>query len=136
MIGRHSSLHELTFTSCRVGEDCVIGDRVVLHGPVEVGDRVTIGDGAILFGLRVHNGVKIGARALVFGPVEVFENVPDDAIVVAPGNEFLIAPSAPSQARATLKHSHEMLSYWRRAQDHGGRCGCGVGQLINVSASV
>ena len=94
IIGKNTSLHELTFTSCRVGSNCNIGDRVVLHGPVEIGDDVTIGDGAVLFGPVVSNGITIGPRALVFGPVEIIEDVPADAIIVAPGNEFLIAPSS------------------------------------------
>ncbi|MDR4517109.1 MAG: hypothetical protein MRK00_06955 [Nitrosomonas sp.] len=136
VIGRNSSLHELTFTSCRVGENCVIGNRVVLHGPVEIGNAVHVGDGAVLFGPRVHDGVRIGARALVFGPVEITEDVPDDAIIVAPGNEFLIAPSAPMNRVATTKVSKEMLSYWKHAQDAGGGCGCGVGNMVNMGAWV
>ena len=134
VIGRNSSLHELTFTSCRVGENCRIGDRVVLHGPVEIGDEVTIGDGAILFGPKVQNGVKIGERVLIFGPVEITEDVPNDAIIVAPGNEFLIAPSAPASMQSTAKQSKEMLAYWKHAQDTGSGCGCGVGNLIKMSA--
>lgn len=134
VIGRNSSLHELTFTSCHVGENCQIGDRVVLHGPVEVGDNVIIGNGAILFGPKVHDGVKIGERALIFGPVEITEDVPNDAIIVAPGNEFLIAPSAPASIQTTAKQSHEMLAHWKHAQDSGHGCGCGVGNLIKMSA--
>ncbi|NEP27705.1 hypothetical protein [Moorena sp. SIO3I6] len=133
-IGKNSSLHQLTFTSCRVGARCVIGDRVVLHGPLEIEDDVTIGNGTVLFGPTVRKGVKIGARVLVFGPVEVTEDIPDDAIVVAPGNEFLIAPSAPSRsARITLPHSNAMLSQWGRAQAAGCDCGCGVGALVQIS---
>ncbi len=136
VIGRNTSLHELTFTSCRVGENCVIGNRVVLHGPVEVGNAVQIGDGAILFGPKVHDSVKIGKRALVFGPVEITQDVPDDAIIVAPGNEFLIAPSAPMNMRVSAKVSKEMLAHWKHAQDTGGGCGCGIGNMINMGAWV
>lgn len=136
IIGRNSSLHELTFTSCRVGSGCTIGDRVVLHGPVEVGDNVIVEDGAVLFGPTVRDGVRIGARALVFGPVEVTQDVPADTIVVAPGNEFLIAPSAPQNASLTMPTSGEMLKQWRRAQDAEGGCGCGVGHLVKMGAAV
>ncbi len=134
-IGRNTSLHELTFTSCRVGEDCVIGDRVVIHGPVELGDRVTVGDGAVLFGPKILDDVTIGARSLVFGPVEIVEDVPPDTIIVPPGQEFLIAPSAP-QNTAKLdvpEESPTMLAQWRRAQHGGGGCGCGVGNLIHMT---
>lgn len=133
VIGRNTSLHELTFTSCRVGSTCSIGNRVVLHGPVEIGNNVTIGDGAVLFGPSVRDGVRIGARALVFGPVEITQDIPDDAIVVAPGNEFLIAPSAPQNARYVPPISVSMLAHWRRAQDAGGGCGCGIGSLMRLA---
>ena len=134
VIGRNTSLHELTFTSCRVGSNCSIGNRVVLHGPVEIGNNVTIGDGAVLFGPRVRDGVRIGARALVFGPVEITRDIPADAIIVTPGNEFLIAPSAPQSAQYVLPKSVSMLAHWQRAQGAGGGCGCGVGSLMQMSA--
>lgn len=131
-IGRHSSLHELTFTSCRVGANCVIGDHVVLHGPVEVGNNVRVGNRAVLFGPRVADNVTIGAGALVFGPVDITSDVPPNSIVVPPGSEFLIAPSAPV-ARGTRPRSPGMLAQWRRAQDAGRGCGCGLGALVLVA---
>ena len=74
-IGRHSSVHELSLSSCRIGNGCIIGDRVVLHGPLEVGDRVKVGNGSVLFGPKIADGVTIGAGALVFGPVEVTQEI-------------------------------------------------------------
>gem|GEM_PF-2853056 len=131
VIGRHSSLHELTYTACRVGTNCIIGDHVVLHGPVELGNNVVVGDGAVIFGPTIRDGVRIGRNALVFGPVEVTEDVPDDAIIVPPGQEFLIAPSAPL-ARATMPTSPSMLAQWKRAQDAGSGCNCGIGGLVHL----
>ena len=130
-IGRNTSLHELTYTSCRVGSNCVIGDRVVLHGPLEIGNNVSVGDGTVLFGPKIADGVKIGANALIFGPVEVTADVPAGTIIVPPGNEFLIAPSH-KLARATLRRSNTMLAQWRSARDAGGGCGCGVGATIHA----
>lgn len=122
-IGRNSSLHELSLTSCRVGADCVIGDRVVLHGPLEVGNRVRVGDGSVLFGPNIADGVVIGAGALVFGPVEVTADVPDGAVIVPPGMEFLIAPSA-SATRGSLPISALMMVQWLAIQQAGGSdCG-------------
>lgn len=132
-IGRNTSLHELTFTSLRIGSRTVIGDRVVLHGPLEIGNNVTIGDGSVLFGPRIADGVKIGTGVLIFGPVEITADVPAGAIIVPPGNEFLIAPSHPF-AKATQRRSAHMLAQWRRAQDAGGGCGCGVGAMIHACA--
>lgn len=136
-IGRNTSLHELTFTSCRVGSDCVIGDRVVLHGPVELGDRVTVGDGAVLFGPKVLDGVTIGARSLVFGPLEIAQDVPEDTIIVPPGQEFLIAPSAPQNtARLNPPHAPTMLAQWRQAEHAGGGCGCRIGNLLRMATPI
>jgi len=123
-IGRHSSLHELSLSSCRIGADCVIGDRVVLHGPLHVGDRVRVGDGSVLFGPSIADGVRIGAGALVFGPVEVKTDVPDGAVIVPPGMEFLIAPSAPSGG-GSLPVSAAMLLGWL-AMQQAGATDCGV----------
>lgn len=126
-IGCHSSLHELSLTACRVGADCVIGDRVVLHGPLEVGNRVRVGDGAVLFGPKIADGMKIGAGALVFGPVEVTKDVPAGAIIVPPGMEFLIAPSAAKRI-GSLPVSSAMLLTWLAVQTTGV-AGCGLGAL-------
>lgn len=128
-IGRNSSVHQLTFTSVRVGTDVVIGNRVVLHGPLEIGNRVRVGDGAVLFGPRIADGVTIGAGAVVFGPVEVTRDVPPGAIVVAAGNEFLIAPSH-NAAQASLAPVASTRTEWQLASDSGGGCSCGAGSLL------
>lgn len=130
-IGQHTSLHELTFTSVRIGSGVTIGNRVVLHGPLEVGNNVTVGDGTVLFGPRIADGVTIGAGVLVFGPVEVITDVPAGTIIVAPGNEALIAPSH-KMARGIGQPSRLMLAEWQRAREAGGGCGCGVGAMIHV----
>ncbi len=38
---------------------------IVFHGPLEVGDNLTIGDDAVLFRSKVGNNVTIGTGALV-----------------------------------------------------------------------
>jgi carbonic anhydrase/acetyltransferase-like protein (isoleucine patch superfamily) len=129
IIGNNTSLHELTFTSCRIGRRCVIGSRVVLHGPLDVGDDVTIGDRTVLFGPRIANGVRIGSNVLIFGPVDVTQDVPDNTIIVPPGQEGLVAPSA--HAHGIGRPSRLMYAEWRRGGDAGG-CGCGIGALSRV----
>jgi len=103
----------------------VIGDRVVLHGPLEVGNRVRVGDGSVLFGPRIADGVTIGAGALVFGPVDVSADVPDGAVIVPPGMEFLIAPSASSGPKGSLPVSALMLGAWL-ALSQAGANDCGL----------
>lgn len=125
-IGRHSSVHELTFTSVRIGKDCVIGDRAVLHGPLVIGDNVRIGDGSVLFGPTVANGVRIGSNVLAFGPLTITEDVADDTILVPAEQAGLIAPSHTGP-RGSLRKSGAMQETWRFAQDCGAGCGCGLG---------
>jgi NDP-sugar pyrophosphorylase family protein len=49
----------------RVGEEVEIGSRVRITGPTVIGDRVRIGDGAVLDRAIIWNGSTIGANATV-----------------------------------------------------------------------
>jgi carbonic anhydrase/acetyltransferase-like protein (isoleucine patch superfamily) len=132
-IGRNSSVHELTFTSVRIGSRVVVGNRVVLHGPLAIGDNVSIGDGTVLFGPTVAENVKIGARVLAFGPMEITSDVPDDSILVPPGMEALIAPSH-SGPRGTPLRSALMQKQWDSALEVGAGCACCSGILLQTLA--
>ena len=66
----------------RIGANCTIGHKVMLHG-CEVGDNSLIGMGAI-----VLNGAKIGSNCLIGAGALITENkiIPDGSLVVgAPG---------------------------------------------------
>lgn len=53
------------WTPTVVGEDCVVGHRVILHG-CRLGDRVLVGMGAIVMdGVEVGSDVIIGAGAVL-----------------------------------------------------------------------
>jgi carbonic anhydrase/acetyltransferase-like protein (isoleucine patch superfamily) len=71
-----------------IGNDCVIGHNVVLHG-CSVGDNSLIGMGAI-----VLNGAKIGKNCLVGAGALVTENksFPDNSLIVG----------APARVQRTL----------------------------------
>lgn len=62
----------------RIGEGTNIQDGCVLHVdegyPVEVGDYVTVGHGAILHGCRVGDGSLIGMGAIVLNGVKIGKN--------------------------------------------------------------
>jgi len=128
-IGRNSSVHELTFTSVRIGSRVVVGNRGVLHGPLAIGDNVSIGDGTVLFGPTVAENVKIGARVLAFGPMEITSDVPDDSTLVPPGMESLIAPSH-SGPRGTPLRSALMQKQWDSALEVGAGCACCSGMIL------
>lgn len=124
-IGRNVSIHELTFTSVAIGTNTVIADRVVLHGPLLLGNNVAVGAGSVLFGPTVADNVKIGKNVLIFGPVSVTADVPDNSIIVPQGEEGLIAPSHRGP-RGSLRQSAEAARPWKLAQACGRGCGCGL----------
>ena len=66
----------------RIGMNCTIGHKVMLHG-CEIGDNSLIGMGAI-----VLNGAKIGSNCLIGAGALITENksIPDGSLVVgSPG---------------------------------------------------
>lgn len=76
------TFHALKGTSITIGSDLDTDDNIVFHGPLTVGDRLTIGDDAILFRSQVGNDVKIGERAIVVGvTLPDATTVPDDAVI-------------------------------------------------------
>ncbi len=65
-----------------IGRESNIQDNAVVHlgsgYPVEIGDHVTIGHGAIVHGCKIGKNCIIGAGALVTQNVEI----PDNSLVV------------------------------------------------------
>jgi carbonic anhydrase/acetyltransferase-like protein (isoleucine patch superfamily) len=77
------TFHALSGTSIRIGRGLDTDDNVVFHGPLEVGDRLTIEDDAVLFRARVGDDVRIGSGALVVGPADDPLELPDRLAVPA-----------------------------------------------------
>jgi carbonic anhydrase/acetyltransferase-like protein (isoleucine patch superfamily) len=74
----NTTLHTDPGFPLTIGEDCVIGHNVVLHG-CAIGDNSLIGMGAV-----VLNGAKIGANCLVGAGALVTEGkaFPDNTLIV------------------------------------------------------
>ena len=74
VIGRGSNIrnrvtfHALKGTDIRIGDALFSGDDAVIHGPLEMGNGVQVGDRAVVFRVSVEDGVNIGEAALVVGP--------------------------------------------------------------------
>ncbi len=71
VIGSYTNIQDLSVVhverslDCRIGEYCVVGHSVILHG-CKVGDGVLVGMGAIVLNeSRIGSGALIGAGALV-----------------------------------------------------------------------
>lgn len=82
VIGRNAEMedqvtfHALKGTSIRIGDNLDSDDNIVFHGPLEMGRDVTVGDDAVVFRSKVGNKVTIGAGALV---IDV--TLPDGTVV-------------------------------------------------------
>jgi carbonic anhydrase/acetyltransferase-like protein (isoleucine patch superfamily) len=74
----NSTLHTDPGLPLTIGQDCVIGHNVVLHG-CSIGDNSLIGMGAI-----VLNGVKIGSNCLVGAGALITEGkeFPDNSMII------------------------------------------------------
>lgn len=96
-----------------VGDDCRLGDDVVLHPHAVVGAQVAIGDGSVLYpqvsvrercviGARVvlHNGVVIGSDGFGYATVDgVHRKIPQIGIVVVEDDVEIGANCAIDRAR-------------------------------------
>jgi len=76
-----------------IGEDCNIQDGTIMHAdpgePTVLGDRVSVGHGAIVHGARLADDVLVGMRAVVLNRVTVGRGTLIAAgAVVRPGTEI------------------------------------------------
>jgi carbon dioxide concentrating mechanism protein CcmM len=85
------TFHSLKGTELRVGDRLTAGDDAVLHGPLEVGDNLRVGDRGVVFRVRVGDDVTVGEGATIAGPegdngdleLEIPDgtNIPDGAVI-------------------------------------------------------
>lgn len=107
--------------SIRIGRQTNIQDVCVLHAdpgfPCELGDRVTVGHGAIVHGATVSDDVLIGMRAVVMNGARIgrgsliavgsvvlegTEIPPDSVVMGVPGK---VARAANDQDRLRIAHA-------------------------------
>jgi carbonic anhydrase/acetyltransferase-like protein (isoleucine patch superfamily) len=62
------TFHALKGTELEVGDRLTAGDDAILHGPLEVGDDLRVGDRGVVFRVRVGDDVTAGEEAIVAGP--------------------------------------------------------------------
>ncbi len=70
-IGCDVVFHSLKDESIGIGNDVVINDGAVIHGPVRVGDRACIGRNAILLKSMIAEGEQIPENALIINNARV-----------------------------------------------------------------
>ncbi|MBM3545018.1 MAG: gamma carbonic anhydrase family protein [Alphaproteobacteria bacterium] len=94
-----------------IGQDCVIGHNVVLHG-CTIGDKSLLGMGAI-----VLNGAKIGANCLVGAGALITEGkeFPDGAVIL--GAPAKAVRETDEKARAMIARAADIyVKRWKRYQ--------------------
>jgi carbon dioxide concentrating mechanism protein CcmM len=79
------TFHAIKGTGVQIGEYLVAGDDAVLHGPLEMGNKNVVGEGAVVFRARVGDNVQIGEGAVIAGPAgkDLTLEIPDDTIIPA-----------------------------------------------------
>ena len=80
------TFHAVKGTDVRAGEFLVVDDDAVLHGPLEMGNRVFVGEEAVVFRARLGDDVRIGEGAVIVGPegpADKIMEIPDDTLVPA-----------------------------------------------------
>jgi len=85
------TFHALKGTDLKVGNRLAAGDGSVLHGPLEVGDNLRVGERGVVFRCKVGDDVTVGEGAIIAGPVDedgVLEleipdgtDIPDGAVI-------------------------------------------------------
>lgn len=91
-----ATFHALEETDIRIGDDLAGGDDAVFHGPLEMGDGVSVEDNAVVFRATVGDVVRIGRGAIIAGsapdkeggelPLRIPEgiDIPAGAVVTGP----------------------------------------------------
>ncbi len=63
-IGERVTCHALKGTEFRIGGQLTAGDDAVLHGPLEVGDNLRVGERGVVFRCKVGDNVTVGEGAI------------------------------------------------------------------------
>lgn len=90
-IGKDNTFHSLNKKMVVIGNDFKLGSDAVIHGPVDIGNNVRVGNRAVVFKSNIGNNVIIGDNAVVTG-VKLLDGavIPPDTIVgsQADANKF------------------------------------------------
>ena len=85
------TFHALEHTSLSIGDHLKTGHNVVFHGPLTVGNKLIIGDDAILFRSKVGHNVSIGDHAIVVDvTLRDGVKVPNNAIITSQAQADLL----------------------------------------------
>jgi carbonic anhydrase/acetyltransferase-like protein (isoleucine patch superfamily) len=108
-IQEHSLLHTDMGFPMRIGANCTIGHRAILHG-CTIGDNSLIGMGAIIL-----NGAKIGRNCLVGAGALITEGkeFPDDSLIVGSPAKAIRVLDETAKQRISLS-AESYVRNWKR----------------------
>jgi len=115
VIGARSNVQDLSVVHTdlgfptRVGADCTIGHRAILHG-CTIGDNSLVGMGAI-----VLNGATIGRNCLIGAGALIPEGkeIPDNSLVIGAPGKVVRSLDSDAAARLTLSAARYVAN-WKR----------------------
>lgn len=88
--------HALRGTSITIGDSLGSDDNIVSHGPLEVGNDLTIADDAVLFRSTVGDELTIGTGALVIDvTLPDGAQVPEGAVILTQEEAEALETQAP-----------------------------------------
>jgi carbonic anhydrase/acetyltransferase-like protein (isoleucine patch superfamily) len=109
--------------SIAVGDDTNLQDHVVLHAdpgfPCRIGNRVTVGHGAIVHGATVEDDVMVGMRATILNGAVIGEGsiVAAGALVtegkVFPPRSLIVGVPARSLRQVTAEEAERQARGWK-----------------------
>jgi carbon dioxide concentrating mechanism protein CcmM len=80
------TFHAVKGSEIQIGEFLVVDDDAVLHGPLEIGNRVFVGENAVVFRAKLGDDVRVGEGAVVVGPADGEEptlEIPEGTLIPA-----------------------------------------------------
>ncbi len=83
-IGKNNTFHSLNKKMVVIGKDFKLGSDAVIHGPLNIGNNVRVGNRAVVFKAKIGNNVIIGDNAVVT-VVRLLDGavIPPDTIVAS-----------------------------------------------------
>lgn len=88
-IDERVTFHALEETSITVGDNLTADDDTVLHGPLEVGDNLAVGNHSVVFRVVVGDNVTVGEDVIIQGPASETED-PENLTLVIPDGAVIL----------------------------------------------
>jgi carbonic anhydrase/acetyltransferase-like protein (isoleucine patch superfamily) len=84
-IDERVTFHALEETNIMVGDNLIADDDTVLHGPLEAGDNLTVGDDSVVFRVLVGDNVTVGQDVIIQGPASETEDPNELTLTILDG---------------------------------------------------